>query len=357
MKSSLLPAATIAVFAFIVIGCSVNPFNADSDLHESFFLHNNGVDMPVWICGDTASDAALIYVNGGPGGASAGSWNYSAYAALGKRYLMVYYDQRSAGFTLGNPDGSTLTAEECAKDLDKLVDLVRIKYPAKKIFLMGISWGGHLGTVYLEDTLRQAKISGWIEIDGAHNFRLGTELSCAWISSYAKANRDDSTLAGPVRKYWSDAFDWYTAHPIDKWRIIMDEYPAEWITHVGYINRANGYVPEAKLDIYEKEMAKNTEQKRYLGIYSTGALRWYGQELWNLDATPGMHKIILPVLIVWGEEDHLLPKACAKQAYDNLGTPDSLKNIVYFPGSGHMPPLDAPAEFYSTVVDFVERYR
>ena len=39
-------------------------------------------------------------------------------------------------------------------------------------FLMGHSWGGTTGTHVLLNTPLQSELKGWIEVDGAHDFKL-----------------------------------------------------------------------------------------------------------------------------------------------------------------------------------------
>lgn len=55
-----------------------------------------------------------------------------------------------------------MNLEDSAGDLDLLVDVVRGKLPGRKVFLMGASWGGLLGTVYLSERPgRRRSPAGW----------------------------------------------------------------------------------------------------------------------------------------------------------------------------------------------------
>ena len=57
----------------------------------------------------------------------------------------------------------------------------------------------------------------------------------------------------------------------------------------------------------------------------------------------------MPTLIVWGEQDAMLPVAHAREAHDAM--PDSRLEI--FDGAGHLPHLDDPKRFVAIVEDFV----
>jgi len=58
----------------------------------------------------------------------------------------------------------------------------------------------------------------------------------------------------------------------------------------------------------------------------------------------------LPTLIVWGEEDRMIPVAHAYAAHEMVHG----SRLAVFPGAGHFPYLDAPLHFVSTLVDFVQ---
>ena len=57
----------------------------------------------------------------------------------------------------------------------------------------------------------------------------------------------------------------------------------------------------------------------------------------------------LPVLIVWGEDDPIIPVAHAEEAHREL--PDSRLEI--FPGVGHVPQLQSPGSFIAVVERFL----
>jgi pimeloyl-ACP methyl ester carboxylesterase len=61
----------------------------------------------------------------------------------------------------------------------------------------------------------------------------------------------------------------------------------------------------------------------------------------------------LPILILWGERDPLIPVSHARRAHDI--TPGSRLEI--FPGAGHYPHLEDPERFAATLVDFIRTTR
>lgn len=61
----------------------------------------------------------------------------------------------------------------------------------------------------------------------------------------------------------------------------------------------------------------------------------------------------LPTLIVWGEQDPLIPARHGREAHARI--PGS--RLVVFPGAGHFPHRDEPLRFVETLVDFVKATR
>lgn len=69
------------------------------------------------------------------------------------------------------------------------------------------------------------------------------------------------------------------------------------------------------------------------------------------DPVPFLRGIEVPVLLVWGELDAMIPVANAQDYLAAL--PDA--KLVVLPGVGHVPQEEAPAESLVPVVDFLAR--
>lgn len=61
-------------------------------------------------------------------------------------------------------------------------------------------------------------------------------------------------------------------------------------------------------------------------------------------------KITAPALIVWGENDELIPPESAKQFHKDLKG----SKLVMIPSCGHLPEEEKPEEFVSAVLDFLD---
>lgn len=104
----------------------------------------------------------IIALHGGPGAFSIDHEFYRD--VFEKEYLVVYFDQRGGGKSEDFIDKSMLTTDQFVADLDLVVEYVKNKYPNKKINLLGTSWGGTYGFLYL--IKHQNKINSFISSSG-----------------------------------------------------------------------------------------------------------------------------------------------------------------------------------------------
>jgi len=70
-----------------------------------------------------------------------------------------------------------------------------------------------------------------------------------------------------------------------------------------------------------------------------------------------MGLITLPSLIIWGNEDGVIPVAMAQHANDALGTPDTDKTIFILPNAGHYSFYEQPELCAQAIGTFVEKYK
>ena len=208
----------------LLTACIKDEFQIDGDF---FYLNNAGAKMPVWVKGDTDPGKFIIMLHGGPEGGSSQYYTiFPSHKKIEEHFAIVYWDQRMCGMSQGNPSMSDATLELFTDDLDKLVTLINYKYSNPKLFLMGHSWGGALGTNYLLE--HQNKISGWIEIDGGHSWTSANAISRDSMMAFA----ENKIQTNEEKDYWQFALDWYSKHDIVG---INDN------AHYTFVGKANGY--------------------------------------------------------------------------------------------------------------------
>lgn len=341
MKNLILP-----IWLCILLACQDDPYD-DGDF---FYLVHKDAQMPVSVRGNKSSGVFILFIHGGPGGTALQKIGLPAFNELEKSYATVFWDQRGSGSSQGNSSDKFLNLDQFVEDLNKLVDLIRYKYDHPKIFLMGHSWGGCLGTAYLIDRVRQTKIRGWIDVDGAHDNPKGDSLSLSWMSDYAS----DQIAQHNDADFWTYVLDWYSQNP---------NFTSDQLEHYTFLEKAHGYIHDPALN---KDPEKFPEYSFNYLFRSpadvTAALTNYNHVIKkfiisDIDLTSEMKNITLPALIIWGKYDGVIPYPLAQHALNSLGTIELEKSIFTLPNSAHYGYYEEPELFVEGVRSFIEKYK
>ncbi len=339
MKFKLKIVITGLLLILMFCSCSLN----NTENERFFYVENRGAKMPVWIEGNLASDTVIIKLHGGPGGSGYYSHYNPGYQELEEDYTIVYWDQRGAGSSLGNPETDTFAVDIMVEDLDIIIDIVQAKFNFNSLFLLGHSWGGYLGINYLLEPGNQSRISGWIELDGSHNQKKGNMLAREYVINYAT----DKLNSGNKDDDWQGILDWCNENPV----ITIDNF----VPFVFRLGDCEGYYPKDS-SFFGNASYFNTPLNNFNNLmgklHSCTTIDFY-----QTNMEPEMVNITIPTLILWGQHDHLFDVQMAQDAYDAMGTPASQKSIVIFSESGHSPPQLEPFKFADSISSFIEIYR
>lgn len=314
-------------------GCEKSATLNDGD---SFFLKNKGAVLPIWVRGNLNSDIILITVHGGPGGTSQGFILSDGFKSLEKDYGILYWDQRFSGLAGGNPDKSTLTIDQFVEDLSQVVTLAKQKYPLHKFFILGHSWGGGLSAAYLGKAVNQSSFEGWIDVDGSVRDDIEEQAIKNWILERVPLHYSQNP------QFWQFIIDWYDKHPNP---LYSDEEPYLYVTALGGVSLSKKNYPLAEILFHSPFTLafyiNNVDPKMCDG----------------LDFTSQLNRITIPSLLLWGEQDGILPDTLATYTYDQLGTSEKDKQIIKIPDSAHSPHYDNPFRFSESVRSFIEKYK
>lgn len=339
----------IIVFLFTIFitlfSCKEILFPVAFNDGDFFFLEHKEAIMPIWVKGNLSSKTFCVFLHGGPGLSSLTYANSPSYEKLQEKYAFVFWDQRSSGASLGNTKSSTINLAQFVEDTDKVIDLILEKYEIEKVILIGKSWGGALGTAYLIDEDHQQKVSGWVEIDGTHNWKEALVLSVNYMKGYSqgKIDNNDNTI------YWEESLCFYNDHGEDR-----DLH--FWKRHGKYLNAANAIYKYPKNDP-ENSQEWSTPIPLLSILNAMYVSKHMLEEMSNLNLTPEMNKIKVPTLILWGRYDFNIPVETGYEAYDVIGTAESEKELFIFEESAHSPSFEEPELFVEKVVEFIELFK
>lgn len=326
------------------------------NLQDFFYLRNAGADLPVYVEGNGYSKKFVIVLHGGPGGDSQIYNNFSkAFSdALESSFAMVYYDQRGSGTSSGKFSGNLLNVNQHVEDLEKLITLLTSKYGSSiKIFLLGHSWGGTLGTAFLIKGNNQSKISGWIEVDGAHNFACNKEVYYAlkeislqqlytnsqyakkWEEIYTYCNRLDTNNFADTTISRLNKFGFEVERYLNADGLIISDTPLEISSLLNHLY-TSGYSPiTAKINL------RITSIKMF-------------KEVKNLNYSDQLYKITIPTLFVWGKQDYVIPIKNGYDGIDKIGSSD--KRMVVLEKSGHSSMFNQMKPFLTEVMGFISSH-
>ena len=332
---------------FILGACQKSEYLSEGDY---FHLDNDGARMPIWVTGNFDSDVILITVHGGPGDSGMGFHVSKGFRNLEKDYMLAYWDQRFSGMAQGHTDLSTMNPDQFIEDTEKVVQLIKQKYPDKKLFMLGHSWGGQLSAGYLGRDNHASNFKGWIDLDGSIYAEMETQLMKDWI-----LERVPAKLAEPDAdtEFWQFIIDWYEANPA----------PGNYTAYEPY-----WYVSALEGDSYDYEWVLENDPIPYMDLIfkSMFSMSYYVYSFGNkediiewdqLNYTAELGQITIPALMLWGANDGVVPTQVADYVYDHLGTDASMKSVVKIDKCGHGPQSDQPEIFYQEVSNFIESYK
>lgn len=211
-------------------------------------------------------------------------------------YRVVRYDQRGHGLTGPAPDADYRT-ERFAEDIDALADALGLE----RFVLAGNSMGGAIAARYAMDN--PPRLAGLVLVDAG---------------------------GAPVRREGGgNAFFAIARIPVVN-RIAAELMPRSLVERSLAQSVANQAI------VTDTAVNRYWELARYPGNREATMDRFALG--WQMFGAEQVAAIQVPTLVMWGEEDSLIPFAAAAWYMDHL--PDA--RLVSYPGIGHIPMEEAP---------------
>lgn len=328
-------------------------------IFDRYAVLSDDAHLPVTVAGNIDSRVLILVLHGGPGGSAlAYKDGIPAFSsALESDYAMAYYDQRSSGISSGKfRKLDRLNMNQHVVDLKRVISSLRFRYGDDlKIFLMGHSWGGTLGTAYLLEPESQNEVSGWIEIDGAHDFNGTSEL----IQNF-KSVGDSMIQLDLSVSFWEEVLDF--VNDLDPSNVSSNDlsvlnsygYDAEsQLSSDGFLN----YDPDNDNSFWWYYNSSYDHNRANTNLFLTSSGFGMFDETVTLDYTPRLSEISLPSLFIWGKYDMVVPPELGRQAYRFVSTPPENKRLVILEQSGHSPMVNETIKCVAAMAEFIEQHR
>lgn len=284
-------------------------------------LEVNGQKHFLTIRGRSTSLPVLIYIHGGPG-ASDIPFIHKTDNLLEEHFIVVHYDQRSAGKSSRFYDGKTeLSIKQHLNDAISLTKTMLKRYNKEKAFLLGGSWGTLLALMaakYHPELFHAVLLRGLLV-----NTRLNEELSREFIIRQLGEN-----VAAKVPKppYGSDASQ------LMKQRMFL--YQAGGMEFQRKSTNPVWFQLSMFHTLFKSpEISFGDIFRMKTSLINTLTQMW--PEIQEFDAYAQVSSLDIPMYIFHGRHDHCTVASLVEDYFDNAKAPE--KKLVWFENSAHSP--------------------
>jgi len=352
----------LLLIIFVITSCNQAQKTAKT-LDEELFIQVPESQLYLRIRGN-AEKPLIINLHGGPGGYSGIDIKLMG-PALEDKFLVAYLDQRGCGKSPECKDSSMLTINQYVEDLDIVIDSLRSRYAKETVNLMGTSWGGMYGFLYLLEDNK--KVNAFACIDGKVNsyyqnnflmeFQSNTVSELLQEETNEERRMELELISGELKRIknvdYTNFFEdvnWmlhevspklgFNAYFVDTSKIIsLDD-----VLRDTALLRLMKYTEDEYLQIGEKAKFVN---QAFLD----------GSEYNNINIEDELSLIKTPVAVIQGNQDYVVGLGHAELIYNALSSlSENKKELHIIPGVGHCPAIESPDVLATILVEFFKKH-
>lgn len=362
MTRLLLAVSLIGMLVFI-FSCSGN--NASQKfIDEEIRIQVPESELYVRLRGN-AEKPLIINLHGGPGGYSGIDIKLMG-PGLEETFLVAYLDQRGCGKSSASSDTAYLNVEQYIQDLDIVIDSLINRYNKQQVNLMGTSWGGLYGFLYMLD--HQEKIKAYACIDGKVNSSYQNHFLIDYEINRAKellktdiSETKEKELTSIIREL----------KRIKKSNFKHFHTDVNWMKHevppkLGF----NAYFADTSKIISFKDVLKDTalmklmkySEEEYIQVAEKAEIvnRAFrnNPDYNNINIEEELKQITTPTVVIQGEYDYVVGLGHAELIYNALtGLTTENKELHIIPETGHCPAIEKPGRLTEIVTAFFEKFK
>ncbi|MGQ1787453.1 MULTISPECIES: alpha/beta fold hydrolase [unclassified Saccharicrinis] len=310
-----------------------------------------------------ANKPLIINLHGGPGGYSGIDIKLMG-PGLEDKFLVAYLDQRGCGKSLACSDTILLTVAQYLEDLDIVIDTLRARYQKDRLNIMGTSWGGMYGFLYLLKD--QTKVHAYACIDGKVNSQYQNQSLINF-----ETNRAKEMLQTKISEEQKAELE----HIVAELKRIKSSNFAHFHTDVNWMKHEvppklgfNAYFADTSKVISFKDVVQDTALMKLMK-YTAKEYAEVGDKAEivnaafrntpsynNINIEPELRQIKTPTIVIQGEQDYVVGTGHAELIYNALsGLSKDEKELHIIPGVGHCPAIESPQLLCDILVDFFEK--
>ncbi|MEZ4735929.1 MAG: alpha/beta fold hydrolase [Caldilineaceae bacterium] len=297
----------------------------------------NGTELFVKVVGE---GEPIIMLHGGPGAEHIFFSKYTE--ALADDHQLIYYDQRSTGFSIPDTEPTHLTIDTFVEDLEGIRQALQLDkvtllgwswgsasaqappffISLDKVTLLGWSWGGNLAMYYAANYPQHLK--GIILVDPGNVDPKFDEAFNAKFEERATPEELAALDAAFQKLTTEKSGEAYNAFA----RLLLPIYMAD----KSLIHGLEIVIPDNS------------------AIYGDAVAAGLFTDLETYDELAAIATITSPTLIIHGDED-LIPLESSQQIHEAIAG----SQLVVLEGIGHIPFVEAPVAFFAAVRDFMQQ--
>jgi pimeloyl-ACP methyl ester carboxylesterase len=221
---------------------------------------------------------------------------------------------------------------------EPVLELLAEKYEV--IQPMHPGWPGSTGLEHLDDVVDMAiYYCDFFDTLGLKDVNLvGTSLGGMFAAEIGAIGRNY------VRKLvlHAPAGMWLDEHP----PLDFFAAPQDVLMKALFFDPEKAMARQPKVDPEDKEAMAQSMLNRAMSLAAAGKFIW---PIWDKGLKKRIHRINMPTLIVWGEQDGLNPPVYGPHFQKQIAG----SRLVTIPNSAHATPSDAPEAFATAVLDFL----
>ncbi|PKV52782.1 pimeloyl-ACP methyl ester carboxylesterase [Aquimarina sp. MAR_2010_214] len=345
----------ILIVTLVLTSCKQNSSNKTNvevetiksdSISEQKYVIIEGIEQFILVSGQSKSNPLLLILHGGPGTSEMPMFRkYNS--ELEKHFLVVHWDQRSAGKSFSKEiPNSTINVPQMIEDAHQLTRYLKKKFKKEKIFLLGHSWGSFLGinTVfkYPEDYY------AYIGTGQIANQLISEQLGYEFVLQKAKEANDIESI-DDLNKLGQLTIDDKTPEEIMSWifkqRGYLGKYGGAMFEMDGAKMMMSAFAESKDLTDYDKEHFMDGSMLSLYKLFPT---------VLKTDLTTKITELKVPTYFLQGIADYTTSYSEAKKYFGQLKVPQ--KEFIDFNKSGHNPPFEESEKFNKIMINKVLKH-
>jgi pimeloyl-ACP methyl ester carboxylesterase len=316
----------------------VNP----KGIQETFKTMIGSVEQWIYTRGQDKNNPILLFIHGGPASPmSPLMWMYQR--PIEEYFTVVNWDQRGSGRTFLEADPEllrgTLRIEQYVSDTLELVELIKHRYDAKKVILMGHSWGTIIG---LRAVLENPELfSAYVGMGQVINTMDNERVSYDFAVSEAKKHSNQTALSEleTIAPYPGQT-------PLTPERITIARKWAQYYGGLSAFRTESNYYFSGPLlsPEYDHNVVSTLDQS------SSFTLEQVLAELLTVDFKD-VTAFPISIFMFMGRHDYYTPSKPTADWLKKLEAP--YKKGIWFEKSAHLIPFEEPGKMLMSLVQYV----